>query len=97
MKTTGLVASLQNEERDEKLCKDVVDATFELLATMVTLEKSLSIDGIGTFGAHERKGLKKELPNAEGTFSQKNLSIFFHPSLRIKEDVSTLVEDAPTD
>ena len=97
MNKTNLIESLQNENRDEKVCTEIVDATFELLSSMVTLEQSLTIDAIGVFDAHERKGANKELPNDKGVLAQKNLSIFFHPSSEIKKEVEALVEDESTD
>ena len=97
MNKNVLIESLQNDDRSLEICSEVVDASFELLASMVSVDQSLSIDGIGTFGAHYRKGKNIELPNKEGLLAQKNLSIFFHPSAEIKASVKELVEDDKTD
>lgn len=93
VKKIDLIKSLQNENTSEEICAEVVEATFELLSSMVSLEQSLSIDGIGVLDAHYRKGTNKELPNENGVLAQKNLSIFFHPSPQIKQRVKELVED----
>ena len=97
MNKNVLIESLQNDDRSSEICSEVVDASFELLASMVSVDQSLSIDEIGTFGAHYRKGKNIELPNDEGRLAQKNLSIFFHPSAKIKASVQELVEDDKTD
>lgn len=97
MNKIALMASLQSNDTSPALCNEVVDASFELLASMVGVDQSLTIEGIGTFGAHQRKGANKELPNDEGILAQKNLSIFFHPSSEIKASVEMLVEDDTTD
>ena len=94
MKKIDLIKSLQNDDRSEKICAEVVDATFELLSSMVNLEQTLTIDEIGLFDAHYREGANKELPNQYGILAQKNLSVYFHPSSQIKKRVNKLVEDA---
>ena len=95
MNKSVLIDALHSETRSKELCQEVADATFELLAEMVTLEESLVIEGIGTLGAHRRRKANKERPNTEGVVACKNLSIFFHPSKAIKKVVSDLVEDDP--
>ena len=97
MNKSVLIKSLENRYKDEQLCCEVVDATFELLSELVTLDHGLSIEGIGRLGAHERQGANKELPNEEGILAQKNLSIFFHPAKEIKKRVDELVEDVSKD
>jgi nucleoid DNA-binding protein len=97
MNKKDLVSSLQNEQRSQELCEEVVNATFKLLSQMVNLDQGLDIEGIGILGAHERQGANRELPNKEGVLACNNLSIFFHPSFEVKEQVSKLVEDVPTD
>lgn len=97
MNKSTLIESLQSDDRSLEVCTEVVDASLELLSSMVGLDQSLSIDGIGTFGIHERKGANRELANEVGVVAQKNLSIFFHPSAEIKEAVKELVEDDKTD
>lgn len=92
MKKIDLIRSLQTEERSEVLCEKVVDAIFEKLREKVSLDESLSIDGVGHLGAHLRKGKNKEIPDKEGKLAYKNLSIFFHPSKEIKNEVKKHVD-----
>ncbi len=93
MNKTVLKKSLENAERDSKLCSKVVDATFELLSEMVAVDQGLTIEGIGSLGAHRRKGANKELPNEKGELACNNLSIFFHPTSRVKEEANKWVDD----
>ena len=93
MNKTELIEFIVTKERDAVLCTKIVDATFKLLNKKVSLDSSLDIDSIGLIGIHERKGANSEIPNALGTYSQNNLSIFFHPSKSIQKKVSHLVEE----
>lgn len=97
MKKRDLIKSLQNDNRSEKICAEAIDATFELLSSLVNLEQTLTIDGIGVFDAHYRQGANRELPNEQGVLEQKNLSVYFHPSSRIKKRVNKLAQDASAD
>jgi len=76
-KKTGL-----NQTESKKL----MDATFEVLAGYLSVQKDVTIPHFGTFDVHVRKRHKfYNMLLSKVMFAPKKYSIFFHPSKEYKE------------
>ena len=68
--------------------KELMNATFTVLAGYLSVQKSVSVPHFGTFDVHVRKGHKFfNLFLSKVMFAPKKYSIFFHPSKEYKEKI----------
>ena len=81
MKKADLIDLMVSKKRSKRVTAEIVDATFEQLSSMLNLDQGLTIEGIGIFDMHDRRGTSK-----------KNHSIFFHPDSEVRREVKK-VED----
>lgn len=66
--------------------KQLMDATFDVLAGFLSVQKSITIPHFGTFDVRVRKGHRfYNLILSKIAFAPKKFSIFFHPSQEYKE------------
>ncbi len=66
--------------------KQLMDATFSVLAGFLSVQKSVTIPHFGTFDVRVRKGHRfYNLILSKIAFAPKKFSIYFHPSLEYKE------------
>ena len=91
MNREALVKSLATEDRSEDLCKEVVDATFEYLSSILSVEQGVTIEGLGVLNAHYKR--KSVLSKQTKVLMEENLSIYYHPSREIKKRVKKMLEN----
>lgn len=66
--------------------KELMDATFRVLANSLSLQKSVTIPHFGTFKVHTRKGHHFfNIIRSKISFSKQKYSILFHPSADYKQ------------
>ena len=91
MNRDALVKSLATEDRSEVVCKEVIEATFEYLSSILSVEQGVTIDGLGVLNAHYKR--KAVLSKQTKRLMEENLSIYYHPSREIKKRVKKMLDN----
>jgi nucleoid DNA-binding protein len=69
--------------------KELMDATFDVLAGILSKEDSLTIQNFGTFGVHLRKSHRFFNPfRSVMMLAPKKLAVAFHPSKSFNDRVN---------